>query len=324
MQSGKKTKFQRLEVTHYGGSPQDSGDPHFAGGNIKATPYSQAYMVSQWTYNFSDSYFSNGADMQDATASFSQAGEAGYGTNQMVNSASGFCMVMDGNDVYADTCDVHSADFDAKCYQKTIMGQGSDFISTSHCSAADKENFNFTSDRVSYTEDASADGTGIDTTIALHDTNGNAKYLHVSGSKVSLTDNPSDATKFRRYNEHNTSKAVSYGGKTQYPWAGTFQTSEGMCLTEIYPGDYVESNGKKDRQYNRSDGHSMLKMVSCGTDRDVRGRLVKSQAWNASVNYGDAGSAGSITWTTTTTTVSIPTSTYFSAVVDSTVTSRKW
>ena len=67
------------------------------------------------------------------------------------------------------------------------------------------------------------------------------------GSKVSLTDNPSDATKFRRYNEHNTSKAVSYGGKTQYPWAGTFQTSEGMCLTEIYPGDYVESNGKKDR-----------------------------------------------------------------------------
>lgn len=117
---------------------------------------------------------------------------------------------------------------------------------------------------------------------------------------------------------------MSYGGKTQYPWAGTFQTSEGMCLTEIYPGDYVESNGKKDRQYNRSDGHSMLKMVSCGTDRDVRGRLVKSQAWNASVNYGDAGSAGSITWTTTTTTVSIPTSTYFSAVVDSTVTSRKW
>lgn len=324
VQNGKKTKFQRLEVTHYGGSPQDSGDPHFAGGNIKATPYSQAYMVSQWTYNFSDSYFSNGADMQDATASFSQAGEAGYGTNQMVNSASGFCMVMDGNDVYADTCDVHSADFDAKCYQKTIMGQGSDFISTSHCSTADKENFNFTSDRVSYTEDASADGTGIDTTIALHDTNGNAKYLHVSGSKVSLTDNPSDATKFRRYNEHNTSKAVSYGGKTQYPWAGTFQTSEGMCLTEIYPGDYVESNGKKDRQYNRSDGHSMLKMVSCGTDRDVRGRLVKSQAWNASVNYGDAGSAGSITWTTTTTTVSIPTSTYFSAVVDSTVTSRKW
>ena len=93
---------------------------------------------------------------------------------------------------------------------------------------------------------------------------------------------------------------------------------------EIYPGDYVESNGKKDRQYNRSDGHSMLKMVSCGTDRDVRGRLVKSQAWNASVIYGDAGSAGSITWTTTTTTVSIPTSTYFSAVVDSTVTSRKW
>ena len=86
---------------------------------------------------------------------------------------------------------------------------------------------------------------GIDTTIALHDTNGNAKYLHVSGSKVSLTDNPSDATKFRRYNEHNTSKAVSYGGKTQYPWAGTFQTSEGMCLTEIYPGDYVESNGRK-------------------------------------------------------------------------------
>ncbi len=61
-------------------------------------------------------------------------------------------MVMDGNDVYADTCDVHSADFDAKCYQKTIMGQGSDFISTSHCSTADKENFNFISDRVSYTK----------------------------------------------------------------------------------------------------------------------------------------------------------------------------
>ena len=65
-------------------------------------------------------------------------------------------------------------------------------------------------------------------------------------------------------------------------------------------------------------------MISCGTDRDVRGRLVKSQVWNASVDYGDIGSAGSITWTTTTTTVSIPASTYLSAVVDSTVASRKW
>ena len=324
VQSGKKTKFQRLEVTHYGGSPQDSGDPHFAGGNIKATPYSQAYMVSQWTYNFSDSYFSNGADMQDATASFSQAGEAGYGTDQLVNAASGFCMVMDGNDVYADTCDVRSADFDAKCYQKTIMGQGNDFVSTAYCAAADKENFNLTSDRISYTEDTSADGSGVDTTIALHDVNGNAKYLHVSGSDVSLTSNSSDATKFRRYNEHNTSEPVSHDGKTQYPWAGTFQTNEGTCLTEIYPGDYLETKGGKKRLYHRSDGHSMLQMVQCGANRDVRGRLVKSQAWNASVNYGDVGSAGSITWTTTTTTVSIPADTNFSSVVDSTAASRKW
>ena len=65
-------------------------------------------------------------------------------------------------------------------------------------------------------------------------------------------------------------------------------------------------------------------MVQCGANRDVRGRLVKSQAWNASVNYGDVGSAGSITWTTTTTTVSIPADTNFSSVVDSTAASRKW
>ena len=137
---------------------------HFAGGNIKATPYSQAYMVSQWTYNFSDSLLFERCRHTGCHRILQPNRRSGIRLNQMVNSASGFCMVMD-NDVYADTCDVHSADFDAKCCRRRC-GAGSDFISTSHCSAADKENFNFIRNRVSYTEDASADGTGIDTTTS--------------------------------------------------------------------------------------------------------------------------------------------------------------
>lgn len=329
VQRDKKTRFQRLEATHYDAGPNDEGDPHFAGGNIKATPYKQAYMVTKWTSNFSDSYFSNGADMEDATASFSQAGEAGYLTNQIVNSSSGFCTVLsaDGKSVYTDTCDVRTGDFDAKCYQKSIMGQGFDFVTTHFCPTADKENFNFTSDRADYDEDSSADGSGKTTTIRLYDTNGGVHYLKAEGSAVGLTTDINDATKFTRYNENNKTKSVTIDGKTQYPWAGTFQTASDLCLTEIYPGDYVanDENGKDiKRQYNRKDGHAMLKMLKCGANRDVRGRIIKSQAWNADVDYGHKGGFGSYTWTTETTTVTIPSNTNLSAVVDSNVSKTKW
>ena len=327
VQRDKKTKFQRLEATHYGADPNNEGDPHFAGGNIKATPYEQAYMVTKWTSNFSDSYFSNGADMEDATASFSQAGEAGYLTQQIVNSSSGFCTVLsaDGKSVYTDTCDVRTGDFDAKCYQKSIMGQGFDFVTTHFCPTADKENFNFTSDRADYDEDSSADGSGKTTTIRLYDTNGGVHYLKAEGSAVGLTTDINDATKFTRYNENNKTKSVTIDGKTQYPWAGTFQTASNLCLTEIYPGDYVKNDGTGaiDRQYNRSDGHAMLKMLECGSNRDVRGRIIKSQAWNADVDYGHKGGFGSYTWTTETTTVTIPSNTNLSAVVDSNISKTK-
>jgi len=103
------------------------------------------------------------------------------------------------------------------------------------------------------------------------------------------------------------------------------QTASNLCLTEIYPGDYVKNDetGAIDRQYNRSDGHAMLKMLECGSNRDVRGRIIKSQAWNADVDYGHKGGFGSYTWTTETTTVTIPSNTNLSAVVDSNISKTK-
>ena len=153
------------------------------------------------------------------------------------------------------------------------------------------------------------------------------EYLATKELNLRATTDINDATKFTRYNENNKTKSVTIDGKTQYPWAGTFQTASDLCLTEIYPGDYVanDENGKDiKRQYNRKDGHAMLKMLKCGANRDVRGRIIKSQAWNADVDYGHKGGFGSYTWTTETTTVTIPSNTNLSAVEDSTVSKTKW
>lgn len=314
LQPKEQTKFMRLEPTHWGGSPTDEGDAHFAGGNMLATQYTQAYVVARWVYKFNTATYDIGGDMQNATASFGQAGEAGHGTQQIVNSASGFCMVLDGSNVYADTCDVRTGDWDAKCFQKSIVGQGSEVISTHFCAAADKNNYDFTSDRADYDEDMSANGDGQKTTIRLYDRDGNVKYLVASGENVSLTDNAGSATTFTRYNERNKHTESAFppvDGKEQHPWAGTFQTSDNRCLTEIYPGDYIEGkdaagNVTKNFQYNGSSvtfspehdgsgGHSILKIEQCGMMRDSRGRSIKSHVWNAAVDFGDKGNNGALT-----------------------------
>lgn len=314
LQPKEQTKFMRLEPTHWGGSPSDEGDAHFAGGNMPATQYNQAYVVARWAYNFNTATYDIGGDMQNATASFGQAGEAGYGTQQIVNSSSGFCMVLNGSNVYADTCDIRTGDWDAKCFQKSIVGQGSAIITMHFCAAADENNYDFTSDRADYDEDMSANGTGQKTTIRLYDKDGNVKYLVASGENVSFTDKAESATQFTRYNErnkHTDPTFTSVDGKEQHPWAGTFQTSDNRCLTEIYPGDYIESkdaagNVVKNFQYkgsgvtsspenDGSGGHSILKIEQCGVMRDSRGRRIKSQVWNAAVDFGDKGNAGALT-----------------------------
>ena len=216
--------------------------------------------------------------------------------------------------MYADTCDVRTGDWDAKCFQKSIVGQGSEVISTHFCAAADKNNYDFTSDRADYDEDMSANGDGQKTTIRLYDRDGNVKYLVASGENVSLTDNAGSATTFTRYNERNKHTESAFppvDGKEQHPWAGTFQTSDNRCLTEIYPGDYIEDkdaagNVTKNFQYNGSSvtfspehdgsgGHSILKIEQCGMMRDSRGRSIKSHVWNAAVDFGDKGNNGALT-----------------------------
>ena len=123
VQMQKKTRFQVLEVSnkanvgvtiqylsggHWASNVDDAADltPHFL-------------MVSKWNYSLTDvkSWFDVNGDFEDATASFGQAGEAGYATKQIVNETSGFCISssQDGFDAYTSTCRVGGGDFNPYC-----------------------------------------------------------------------------------------------------------------------------------------------------------------------------------------------------------------
>ena len=107
--------------------------------------------------------------------------------------------------------------------------------------------------------------------------NGVKKYFTVEGDKVKLTDNESAATVFTRYNANAADKFDK----------GTFQVN-GKCLTEVYPGDKI--NGTP--AYRRTDGKPDIVMADRGSSTDYLDRSIKSQVWNANVQWDGTGSGG--------------------------------
>lgn len=295
VQKQKKTRFQVLEVSTSVNPGQDlrylsgghwaSNIDDFANLQVRflgASKWNQAADVTAW--------FDVAGDMENATASFGQAGEAGAATQQMVNETSGFCLSTsaDGNDTYTDTCHVKSGDFNPYCYKKTLTGnpanQDSDLFATDYCTVTD-HNEAAPDDHAEYEEDTSANGSGHPTKI-WKTVNGAKKYFALDGDKLRLVDSEGAGTTFTRYN----SKAATKNDQ------GTFQaeviSSDGsksiMCLTEIYPGDKI--GGKP--AYARTDGKPDIRMAACGSSTDYLDRSIKSQVWNAAVQWDGGGSGG--------------------------------
>lgn len=194
---------------------------------------------------------------------------------------SGFCLSTsaDGADTYTDTCHVKSGDFNPYCYKKALTGnpaqQDSDLHVTDYCSAAD-HNEAAPDDHAEYDENTSTDGSGTPTKI-WKSVNGAKKYFVIDGDKIKLTDNEGAATTFTRYN----AKAANKSDK------GTFQAN-GQCLTEVYPGDKIGGVSA----YARTDGKPDVRMAACGSSTDYLDRSIKSQVWNAAVQWDSSGPSG--------------------------------
>ncbi|WP_300768531.1 hypothetical protein [uncultured Bifidobacterium sp.] len=281
-QTGGATKFQVLEasVEINPGTELKNGVSagHFAS-NIYSVNYAAHYlMASRWNTSLSDvsAWFTPGSDMQDATASFGQAGEAGHATNQLVNSASGFCTTAqgttNGSHVYGMTCKVGGGTFNPFCYSEHLKtGNAGTSTSTSYCESAD--NTEWKSDSVEYTEDTSSDGHGVSTQLRTSTSgtytakSGMMYYGFDSFGRLTLVSDDTKAATFTRYNAK-TSDLTK---------AGTFQ-KDGKCLTEISPGDKVSG-----KSVYSGDGHSYITLETCGATTDYRGRKINSQVWNATV-----------------------------------------
>lgn len=286
VQKQRKTRFQVLEVSSKVNAGQDVR--YLSGGHWASNMDDFANLelhflgVSKWNYAADvTAWFDVNGDMENATASFGQAGEAGSATQQLVNETSGFCLSTsaDGSDVYTDTCRVKSGDFNPYCYKKTLTGnpanQDSDLFTTDYCTVTD-HNEAAPDDHAEFEEDTSANGTGHQTKI-WKTVNGVKKYFTVEGDKVKLTDNESAATVFTRYNANAADKFDK----------GTFQVN-GKCLTEVYPGDKI--NGTP--AYRRTDGKPDIVMADRGSSTDYLDRSIKSQVWNANVQWDGTGSGG--------------------------------
>lgn len=289
MQMQKKTRFQVLEVSNkanVGATIQYLSGGHWASNVDDAADLTPHFlMVSKWDYSLTDvkSWFDVNGDFEDATASFGQAGEAGYATKQIVNETSGFCISssQDGFDAYTSTCRVGGGDFNPYCYHNTINGNpaqsSSDLHQIDYCGVSDSTKRK--TDQAEYVEDTSSDGSGVNTQIWTM-VNGSKRCYGFGGSGKFQLMECSAAPTFTRYNE----KASDEHSK------GTFQLN-GQCLTEVYPGDKIDGNPSYS---GRIDGHADVIMAKCGSSRDFLNREIKSQVWNASVNLGTGGSGGGV------------------------------
>lgn len=295
VQKQKKTRFQVLEVSNSVNAGQDLSS--LSGGHWASNIDDFANLkvrflgASKWNYAADvTAWFDVDGDMENATASFGQAGEAGADTKQMVNETSGFCLSTsaDGTDAYTDTCHVKSGDFNPYCYKKTLTGnpaqQDSDLYVTDYCDVAD-HNEAAPDDHAEYEEDTSSNGSGKATKI-WKSVNGVRKYFAIDGDRIRLTDSENAGTTFTRYN----SKAATKSDQ------GTFQaevisgdgSKSTMCLTEIYPGDKIGGVSA----YARTDGKPDVRMAACGSATDYLDRSIKSQVWNAAVQWDSSGPSG--------------------------------
>ena len=292
-----KTRFSHLEVSVKVSVGTDLSNKLSAGhmaSNIRDFASLDAHVVvaTQWNSNFGSAgtWFGVDHDMSDATASFGQAGEAGYNTQQIVNQASGFCITSsdDGNDAYTDTCKVRGGVFDPFCYRSILTGQSlkDKKFGTGvsyYCPVAgnwdeNAQQWRWKSDQVEYQEDdyqeankVDPEGHGVQTKLWTYtgaDKSSKKCYGFDGSGNFKLMDCVV-APEFTRYNE-NAKKPEDQG---------TFQLG-GQCLTEIYPGD--KKNGTS--AYNRSDGHPSITLAPCGSMTDYLNRKIKSQIWNARVN----------------------------------------
>ena len=293
----RKTRFSHIEVSSKVGIGTDLSYGLSAGhmaSNISDFASLDAHVVvaTQWNYDLgsAQAWYDVDGDMSDATASFGQAGEAGYNTQQIVNQASGFCITSsdDGNDAYTDTCKVRGGAFDPFCYRNIITGHSlkDNKFGTGvsyYCPVAGNwddsaKQWRWKSDQVEYQEDdyqeanvVDPEGHGVQTKLWTYtgaDTSSKKCYGFDSRGNFKLMD-CAVAPEFTRYNEN------AKEPKNQ----GTFQLG-GQCLTEIYPGD--KKNGTS--AYNRSDGHPSITLAPCGSMTDYLNRKIKSQRWNARVN----------------------------------------
>lgn len=289
VQKQMKTRFQVLEVSNTVDSGKDIFSGALGGGGHWGSNMNDVVNLkvrflgaSKWNYKADvTAWFDTEGDMGDATASFGQAGEAGSATQQLVNETSGFCLSTsaDGNDTYTDTCHVKSGDFNPYCYKNTLTGhpanQDSDLFTTDYCAVTD-HNETAPDDHAEYQEDESANGAGKKTQI-WKTVNNVKKYFTVEGDKVKLTGDERAATVFTRYNSNAANKFDK----------GTFQFN-GKCLTEVYPGDKIHGTPA----YARTDGKPDIVMADCGSSTDYLDRSIKSQVWNASVQWDGTGSGG--------------------------------
>lgn len=295
----RKTRFSHIELSVKVGIGTDLSHGLSAGHmNPSISDFASldahVVVVTQWNYDLgaAQAWYDVDGDMSDATASFGQAGEAGYNTRQIVNQASGFCITSsdDGKDAYTDTCKVRGGAFDPFCYRNIITGQAlkDNKFGTGvsyYCPVAGNwddsaKQWRWKSDQVEYQEDdyqeanvVDPEGHGVQTKLWTYtgaDTSSKKCYGFDSRGNFKLMD-CAVAPEFTRYNE-NAKKEENQG---------TFQLG-GQCLTEVYPGD--KKNGTS--VYNRSDGHPSITLAPCGSMRDYLNRKIKSQRWNARVNVG--------------------------------------
>lgn len=300
-----KTRFSHLEVSSKAHIGEDLSYGHTAGhmaASISDFASLEAHVVvaTQWNSNFGSAgtWYEVDSDMSDATASFGQAGEAGYNTQQIVNASSGFCITSNdsGDDAYTDTCKVRGGVFDPFCYRSVITGQAlpDKKFGTGvsyYCPVAGNWDesagkWRWKTDQVEYNEDESTDGSGIQTKLWTYtgaDASSKKCYGFDGSGNFKLMDCVV-APEFTRYND----KADKYKNR------GTFQLG-GKCLTEIYPGDLVGDHTNLRPVYSRSDGHPAIKLMTCATDgsdsdrdavrvTDYLKRNIKSQKWNSHVS----------------------------------------
>lgn len=301
----RKTRFSHIEVSTKAHIGEDLSYGHTAGhsaGHIAdfASLDARVVVATQWNYDLGSvqAWYDDAGDMTDATASFGQAGEAGYNTQQIVNASSGFCITSNdsGNDAYTDTCKVRGGVFDPFCYRSVITGKAlpDKKFGTGvsyYCPVAGNWDdsagkWRWKTDQVEYYEDESPNGSGIQTKLWTYtgaDASSKKCYGFDGSGNFKLMDCVS-APEFTRYND----KADRYKNR------GTFQLG-GKCLTEIYPGDLAGDHTNLRPVYSRSDGRPAIKLMTCATDSDdldrdaVRvtdylKRNIKSQKWNSHVS----------------------------------------